>query len=248
MNEGKPRRRAVGWAVIIGGVLIAAAIIALYTPWLRLFDLQEIVVRGNYYTSTQEIKERAGFVVGSNVFRAPIDRARARLVELPWVKSVSIHRVFPHTIEIKVLERAPIVTLVDPSNPSRILLIGEDGVIIGDADSNYKPLLSITGAPISGDNPGERIVDTGITQTLAYLYETGLTTSLFQRIDFSNPDMITMNTKDGVEVVLGAVDGISSRIDELNALLKTLDLAAYQRIDLSFGGEAILVPRKVVNR
>ena len=247
MNEGEPRK-AVRWAAVIGGILIAAAIIALYTPWVHIFDLREIVVTGNHYTSAAEVRDSSGIQDGTNILRASLKQARASLLQLPWIMNASFRRMLPHTIAITVRERKPIAFIVDPSDPKRLMILGEDGVIVGYTKDEGADFVRVSGVSLLRGTSGRQIVGADVMRTLNYLRKQGLGSGLFPRIDFSNPAAITMHTADDGEVVLGPLGEIKDRIDELVALLDTIDLAAYQTIDLRFGGEARLVPRKVVNR
>lgn len=233
---------------MIGGVLIAAAIIVLYTPWLGLFNLREIVVEGNHHLSKEEIIYVSGLRVGSSLLRTPVRHALDEVSNLPWVKGVFIRRVYPHTAEIIVRERAPIALLSDPEGENSQLVVGEGGVIVQRASEVASPILSIRGGHLTGADPGARLTDPGVTAALELLHQRGLNTGSFHLADFSDPSAVMLYTEDGLEVALGPVDGIVARVDELAALLSTLNLADYRSIDLRFGGEAILVPRKVVNR
>ena len=246
MKEGEPKR-AVRWAAVIGGILIAAAIIALYTPWVRIFDLREIVVTGNHYTSAAEVRDATGIQDGVNIVRASLKQARASLLQLPWVMDASLRRVFPHTIAISVRERKPIAVVLD-SHLERLMILGEDGVIVGYTKDEGADYVRVSGVSLSRTASGRQTVSEDVMRTLNYLRERGLGRDLFPSIDFSDPAAITMHTADDGEVVLGPLSETKDRIDELVALLDTIDLAAYKMIDLRFGGEARLVPRKVVNR
>lgn len=246
MNEGEPRN-AVRWAAVIGGILIAAAIIALYTPWVRIFDLRKIVVKGNYYTLAAQIKDSCGIQDGINLLRAPLKQGRVALLQLPWIMDASLRRVLPHTLEITVRERKPIALVIDPSDPNRLMVLGEDGVIVGYAKDATPGFVHACGVSLQSLASGKVIVKADVLRTLNYLRLQGLGSDLFPRVDFSDASAITLYTVDGGEVVLGPSGEIEERIDELKALLKTIELADYQTIDLRFGGEARLVPRKVVN-
>lgn len=248
MKEGEPKRRAVYRVVVIGGVLIAAAIITLYTPWLRLFDLREIVVRGNHRIPTEEIERLAGFRRGDNLLRTPVRRAGEALAELPWVKGVSIRRVYPHKLEIIIYERAPIASVSAPAGGDGSLVVGEGGVIVQWASDEVCPALSVRGIDLTGESPGARLVDERVIVALERLHRRGMSEGPFYLVDFSDLSSVTLHTADELEVALGPVDGIAPRIDALAALLSTIDPTDYRSIDLRYGGEAILVPRKVVNR
>ncbi len=231
---------------MIGGVLIAAAVVVLYTPWLGFFDLREIVVGGNHRLSREEIVAASGFRVGSNLLRMPVCHALKVISRLPWVNQVSIRRVYPHTAEISVRERAPIAAMSDPEGENSLLVVGEGGVIVQRVSEVTAPILSIRGAHLTGVAPGVRLTDPGVIVALERLYQRGLNAGAFHLADFSDPSAVMLYTQDGLEVVLGPVDGIEARIDALAVLLETLNLADYRSIDLRFGGEATLVPRKVV--
>jgi len=97
---------------------------------LGFFDLREIVVKGNHYLSSEEIVAASGFRVGSSLLRAPVRYASEEISKRPWVKEVSIRRVYPHTAEISIRERAPIAVISDPESENSLLVVGEGGVIV----------------------------------------------------------------------------------------------------------------------
>jgi cell division protein FtsQ len=248
VNGGEPKRKAVRWALIMGGVLIAAASIALYTPWLSLFDLREIVVSGNQHVSAQEIGRASGFAQGENLLTAPVGRAVQRLNALPWVASASIHRILPHTLGITIKERTPVAVVKTSDKPPAYLLLASGGVIVQTASGPRSALPTLSGVTLSGQQPGARIVDPRVVETLAALASTQLDGKILQQIDFSDPADVTLHGEGDLVIQLGPLNGISGRIDDLGALLDTIDLAKYRSIDMRIGGEATLVPRKVVNR
>jgi cell division septal protein FtsQ len=231
----------------MGGVVIAAATIILYTPWLPLFDLREIVVRKNSYIPAEEIERVTGFKTGENLFRLHVRRAHGALARLPWAKDVLIHRALLHRVEIVVEERQPVAVIAGPSGAG-LLVLGEGGVVVAKATKELQPPLLVKGAPLTGNEPGARVSDPNVVATLERLYWHGLTEKFFQSVDFSNRFSVILQGEKDLVVYLGSVDEIAPRIDALAALLLEIDAAQYRSIDLRFGGEAILVPRKVVNR
>jgi len=241
--RGGSKRKIVCRVIIMGGGLITAAIIALYAPWLYLFDLREIEVQGNYRVSTEQIKQAAGFSLGENLLRTPIERATAALRDLPWIKDVAIRRIYPHALEIVVGERAPIAVMRSSADEAGLLLLAEGGVIVQSAQEIDPSILLVSGARLTGEAPGARLVDDRVVVALAYLQRKNLIDGPFQRIDFSTPDLVIMYGKGGVKIILGRYDGIGERIDRLAALLNAINIEDYRSIDLRFWGEAILAPR-----
>jgi cell division septal protein FtsQ len=233
---------------VIGGVLIAAAVITLYSPWLGIIDLREIVVEGNRHLAKEEIIRASGLRLGCSLLRTPVRHALEEICELAWVKEISIRRVYPHTVEILVCERAPIALISDPESEGRLLIVGEGGVIVQRTSEAASSILLIRGGYLTSTDPGGRLTDPGVVVALERLHHRGLNAVVFRLADFSDPRAVVLYTEEGLEVALGPVDGIEERIDALAALLATLNLVDYRSIDLRFGGEAILVPRKVVKR
>ena len=231
----------------MGGVVIAAATIILYTPWVPLLDLREIAVRGASYIPQEEILRAAGFKVGENLFRLRVLHAGQAIARLPWVEHVSIHRTFLHGVTITVEEREPIAAVVDPLG-GKLLVLGEGGVLVGDATPDLRPPLVVQGAPFSAYQPGAYLQDKEMADALAELHRLGLTQGLFELVDFTNPFSVTLQGSGDLTVYLGPLDKIAVRIDALGALLQTIDPSKYRSMDLRYGGEAVLVPRKVVNR
>ena len=200
-------------------------------------------MKGNHHTSTEEIEHLTGFCIGDNLLRMPVDCASKVLCELPWVKEVTIRRVYPHRVEITVGERTPIAVVPAPAGEKGLLVIGEGGVIVQQVSDEIPMMLSVSGVDFTGDAPGARLVDKRVTATLERLHRKGMSGGSFSLVDFSDPSSVTLYGKDGLKVTLGSVDGIGSKIDALAALLLTIDPEDYQSIDLRFGGEAVLVPR-----
>jgi len=232
----------------MGGVVIAAATIILYTSWLPLLDLREIVVRGGSHIPTEEIERVAGFKTGENLLRLHVGRARAALGRLAWVKDVSIRRVPLHRVEITLEERRPIAAVPDPVGGARLLVLGEGGVVVDGATPELSPSFLARGVPLTGSDPGGRVSDPAILEALGGLFQRGLSEKPFESVDFTNRHSVTLRGEKDLVVYLGPLEEIGPRLDALSALVREIDAAQYRSIDLRFGGEAVLVPRKVVNR
>ena len=232
----------------MGGVVIAAATIILYTPWVPLLDLREIAVRGASYIPQEEILRAAGFKVGENLLRLRVLRAGQAVARLPWVEHVAIRRAFLHGVTITVEEREPIAAVVDPLGGGRLLVLGEGCVLVQDATQDLRPPLIVRGAPFAAYEAGERLQDKDMADALERLHRLGLTQGLFQLVDFTNPFSVTLQGSNDLTIYLGELGKIALRIDALGALLQTIDPSKYRSMDLRYGGEAVLVPRKVVNR
>ena len=72
------------------------------------FEVQKLSVSGLKRVEENEVLAKAGFEVGTNVFRVNLDDIRERIEELQWVRHALVERVLPDQIIIKIIEREPI--------------------------------------------------------------------------------------------------------------------------------------------
>jgi len=242
VKEGKSGRNATSW-VVVGGVLIAAAIIALYTPWFRLFDLRRVEVRGNQYLSSTQVVAASGLHRGQTLPGLPAGRVSDRLAELPWVKSASLVRVYPHTVRIEIEERRPIAAVIVDDG---VRIVGEGGVVVSSDPSLADGIVEIVGAPLSATQPGGRIADQQLVELLAAIEGLGIPELDVRRVDVSDSASISLHTPEGLRILLGGAESAVERLGSLRALCRAIDIDGYETIDLRFGGEAVLVPRKAV--
>ncbi len=241
MKEGKTRRRAASRVAIVGGVLITAAAIALYTPWLGLFGLREIAVSGNRRVSAEAIARAANLRRGMSLFAIRSSYVSSNVASLPWIRDVTVRREFPHRLSIQVLERAAVAWIHPPSD-GPCLTIAEGGVIAAEGcDENQEGLLELIGASVSGEVPGAVLVDVRVSELVDAVHALALSDTHFHRIDVSDPSSIVLDAESGLRVLLGAIDTHARRIEQLVALSRRIDLEAYRQIDLRLEGEATLV-------
>jgi cell division protein FtsQ len=72
------------------------------------FEVKKLSVSGIKRVEENQIIAKAGFDVGTNVFRVDLQEIRKRVEELQWVRNATVERVLPDQIIIKVIEREPI--------------------------------------------------------------------------------------------------------------------------------------------
>jgi cell division protein FtsQ len=72
------------------------------------FEVQKLSVSGTKRVPENQVIARAGFEIGTNVFRVDLDEIRKRVEALDWVQYASVQRVLPDEIIITVVEREPI--------------------------------------------------------------------------------------------------------------------------------------------
>jgi cell division protein FtsQ len=128
------RSRALRWAA--GAVFMMAAIAYGFTRLAAhgVFTVDRVVVHGNSRLSTGEVLMLVDGLKGENVFSADLERYRTRLLDSPWVADATMRRVLPSTIDLRVVERAPmaVARLGD-----QLFLVDPSGVIIDEYGPQY---------------------------------------------------------------------------------------------------------------
>ena len=69
------------------------------------FAVTDIAVQGTHVRTPEAVAALAGIVRGMNVFALDLGRARARVLEDPWIESVTLARHLPGKVVIQVSER-----------------------------------------------------------------------------------------------------------------------------------------------
>jgi cell division protein FtsQ len=128
------RSRALRWAV--GAVFMLAAIAYGFTRLAAhgVFTVDHVVVHGNSRLSTGEVLMLVDGLKGENVFSADLERYRTRLLDSPWVADATMRRLLPSTIDLRIVERAPmaVARLGD-----QLFLVDPTGVIIDEYGPQY---------------------------------------------------------------------------------------------------------------
>lgn len=245
MKEGNTKRQSAVWVFISGGVLIVAAIIALYTPWLQICDVREVVVSGNHRATAADLVALSQLHRGQTIFSVPAGLVRRRLEEHPWVKHASVRRIFPHTIQLSVEERKVVAWMQHPSENLRVS-IAEGGVIVGKGET-FSSSLELVGAEFSGWEIGESLLNLQVAEFLEAL-QSDLCQLSVRSVDVTNLRSIELFLENDVLVRLGDIAHMHDRLTALVALCQEVEIDSYELIDVRFGGEATLVPRKAVRR
>ncbi len=72
------------------------------------FAITSIEVKGETHLSADQIRAVLPVQLGDNVFTTNLGRVADAVRATPWIASVDVHRVLPHTLVVEVTEHAPI--------------------------------------------------------------------------------------------------------------------------------------------
>lgn len=91
------------------------------------FAIDEIRVSGNQETSEIDIFDRVGLDGWTSLVGFDAADARRRIENLPWVESATVRKIYPATLEVRVVEREPFAIW---QHGSSLSLVERNGQVI----------------------------------------------------------------------------------------------------------------------
>lgn len=184
---------AVVAAIVAGGVTLYGS---------SLFSISKVEVLGAVNVSSAHVRELAQVPPDATLIRFPADAVASRVAADPWVRSVTVSRVFPDGMRIRVVERAP-VAMVDGG--VALWLIDSVGMVMA-RRSAEQTVTSIVIRDVTGLDMKVGRVTTSEPLLNALAVLSGLSRSLADEVrSISAPsiDGTTLYTRAKVEVVFG---------------------------------------------
>ncbi len=125
-------QRMVRWAgagLVVGGVVAVGALLSTRVVGARLLSVDRVTVQGNRRLSETELDALKGSVRGQSLLLVDLQQFRARVMESPWVASVTVRRMLPSTLEVRIVEREP---LAIARIGQQLYLVDGTGIIIAE--------------------------------------------------------------------------------------------------------------------
>jgi len=233
------------------------------------FATRQLDMETDGVISNDQLKTWAGVKRGDNLLALDLARVKRNLESVPFIQTVSVERVLPHTLRIRVGEREPIAQIEVQRTRSGsgfetlVFNIDPDGAIMPPLDPKWRapgapqpndqsPL--IVGAKVVDARPGQVLqmpqVKSSLDLILAFDRSSIAGFVDLRRIDASSPGVLTATVSDGSEVTFGCGDfeqqlrrwfEIQQQGRIISKALWTLDLAVSNNIPAKWL-EASLVP------
>lgn len=126
----------------VAGIIIALALYAGYravavVSGLDIFRIDRINVRGNHRLSSGEVLAMLENLRGRSVLAVDLGEWRRALLSSPWVADASLRRTLPSTVDVVILERAPLG--IGRINGA-LFLVDDRGAVIDEYGPNYADL------------------------------------------------------------------------------------------------------------
>ena len=202
-----------------------------------------ITVRGNEHISPGEVLALIGPLRGQNILMADLETYRQHLMASGWVKTATLRRVLPSTIEVDVDERIPIGLA---RIGGRLYLIDGAGTVIDE----HGPRFSEGGLPIvDGLSTG---TDTAADETRAQLISSLMTameaapelSSRISQINVEDPYDAVVLLNDGPTLIHLGREQFADRLQEYLDLAPALraHVADIDYVDLRFERRVFIRP------
>ena len=131
------RWRAAMAAIVVGLTLYAGHRAIAVVVGLEVFHVDQINVRGNQRLSKGEVLAMVQNLHGRSVLSVDLAEWRQALMGSPWVADASLRKSLPSTIEVVILERAPLG--IGRIN-GLLYLVDDRGSVIDEYGPNYGDL------------------------------------------------------------------------------------------------------------
>jgi cell division protein FtsQ len=211
---------AAGLAMSVG-----AALAVLHSPLLRVRHLQ---VSGANHLGLAEVSRVSKVGPRTPMVDVKASKVEASLERLPWIRSVVVHRHWPGTVTVAVVERTPVAQI--RAVAGGWAEVDASGKVLDQAQSSWAGLVTLVGFGTAGQPgstlPGARAgLDVGsaiprsiLPQVSEVLSDPGGKTSL--------------ELTGSVTVSLGAPTQLKAKMSALATMLAQVNMTAVRTIDL----------------
>ncbi len=133
-----PRLWRIGGAILFGAAFVAIGVMASS----RVVDadilaVNRVEVRGQQRLSVNALNTLKEGVIGQSLLRVDLQQLQASLLDSRWVASVTVRRIFPSTVDVRIVEREPVVIA---RLGQQLYLVDGTGVILDDYGPPYADL------------------------------------------------------------------------------------------------------------
>jgi hypothetical protein len=236
----------------------------------KAFAVQDIDVQTDGVISLDQLRRWAGVKPGANLLALDLACVKRDLELVPLVQFVSVERILPRTLRIRVIEREPIAQ-INVHRPRRgggvdlvVYQLDAEGYVMVPLDPRQRAtplnqpgdaLPAIGGVNSSELQPGRRIdapqVQAALRLILAFDQSPMAGLVDLRRVDVSSPEVLVVTTGQGSEVTFGLADldrqlrrwrDIFDLGQNMNKAIATLDLAVTNNIPARWLDASALPP------
>jgi cell division protein FtsQ len=228
--------------VLVPVIVVACAVYLISLPLRSSFAVHRIVFTGNEHLTDEELRNLAGLKRGENLLTLSGGRIFARMMESPWLRSVSVRKELPDVLHILIREAEPFALL---DMKGHLFIVDDSGRMLEELRDSQIPFLPI----ISGDPFGKKEAFSEAIHLVRAVKGTGLLSRKDHiEIIAQKPEEMVMNI-DGIVIKVGEgeYEEKLGRLTELEEEIKKRQIPV-DYIDLRFSNRVIVKPVNEVIR
>ena len=232
------------------------------------FAIQEIDLQTDGVLVTEEIRRWAGVSAGQNLLALDLVRVKKNLEVVPFIQSVSVERILPRTLRIRVVERESVAQVNLPRpRPSGLLEpvpyhVDAEGWLMPPLEPNQRssPPNPAEQLPVlAGFKPSDlqgRSLDSAQVRWAIQLIQAFDRSALagvveLRKVDVSSPEVLVATTGQGTEITFAPVNydqqirrwrEIYDTARKTGKAIASLDLAVSNNIPARFLEASVLPP------
>lgn len=257
--------------ISLAGVLLFGTALGIYVFWRAgewvmnqlvyenpTFAIQHIEIQTDGIIAPEQFRRWANVKTGDNLFALDLARVKRDLEMVPLISAVSVERLLPHTLRLRISEREPVaqVNVLRSGAQDTVVVstfhLDPDGYVMLPLDPRQRvaplgrtnePLPVLTGVALHELQPGRRLESPQVQAAMRLLTEFGHSPMAglvdLKAIDTSFAEVLVVTTGQGSEVTFGLEDldrqmrrwrEIHEMGRRLNKSLASLDLAVTNNI------------------
>lgn len=206
------------------------------------FMVKDVEVLGNNRLAAEYIVGRIGLDKNQNIFLADISTISAKVRDNPWIKDVSVSRLLPDKLSVKLVERRPVAII----NKGGIYLVGDDGMVMERLeDYSALPLPLLLGTEIAIKRVGDRL-ESGLAAPLIDVIAVSAESSFItdkgiKSIEMLHNNKINLVTREGNISIIMDRSYLDEDLEKLDRIEGFIGTGFVKKIDLSFKGQAVVI-------
>lgn len=175
-------------------------------------NLGQIVIEGHQRTTKEDVNRALSLMQGTPILDVDLAEVRQNLLQLPWVKEVSVERYLPNTLRLVFTEKKPIALW---QHNKRYLPLDEEGKAIEDKNAVIENVLLVVGKDAPEHTPE-------LIQALEAFPEIQMRVRSAVRVGHRRWTLILNDAENGLEIYLPEEDMMAAlaRLDAKKELLK----------------------------
>ena len=196
LGEQRARSRRTRRRILRAVLALVLAALVGTAVWLVYFsqvlDTRTVVVSGTRELTSEQVAAAAAVPLGRPLSRQHLDAIARRATALPQVSAAKVARKWPHTLQISVTERAPLLGVAQPGG---FLIVDKTGVVFA-----VKPTLPAGVVEVAAD-PRNRPLLVELGSVALALPEN--VRAQVASISAATPDSIQLKTISGITIIWG---------------------------------------------